>query len=708
MSHFPFQAGGPLLADSPVYVPREADEKAAAHLRRMEYITLVEPRQHGKISLINQLIGQFSSRGYVFATRDLMAAKSSATSPTDWYASLGKWLLRQLRFIPRDQRPEPPTDSASWEEFLADVAESAMAAGQKVVIVFDEIGAMPSKWATDFFSVIRSVYTSRQSLPFWQHLTFIIAGAFNPKELIQDDTVSNFNIDQRIPLNDFNLSQMKQLVAHLSLPDELSEAVAEQIHYWTGGQPYLSQWLCLHLAEQRGPVTVAAVDDAVERFLHDDTHHLARIKDLIAEPDLLTYIRRITNEPRSRLSPALNEKHFRLAHIIGVIKADLDRLCKIRNRIYERALAEIEMLSESKPPETPQPSDEFRYDAFISYSHKDSAWVRDTLLPRLEGEGLRVCIDFRDFEPGAPSLTEMERAVLQSRKTLLVLTPQYLASEWAEFENILASTLDPAARRRRVIPLLLKPCELPLRIRALTYLDFTKPDETEFQFQRLVAALQGTASATVLEESISSSLEEEKPLWAVSAPNVHKSLSYPKEHPVVDNSKGMRSRYVHTVKNVSAEVAAAAFDAFGRDLASDIGIRFKRKHDIRALVEYAILTVDIDQRSNLILGESDRGTVRFQTLPSDTLEVSIEVLPAFPRGWRIPSVTDEMVLNFFNSFVDHLRGLEPSPLPDSTLQAKKRRLHVLKLEQARKGYNTPPEVLMEIEDLEREIDEYRE
>jgi hypothetical protein len=490
MSHFPFQAGGPLLADSPVYVLREADEKAAAHLRRMEYITLVEPRQHGKTSLINQLIGQFSSRGYVFATRDLMAAKSSATSPTDWYASLGKWLLRQLRFIPRDQWPEPPTDSASWEEFLADVAESAMAAGQKVVIVFDEIGAMPSKWATDFFSVIRSVYTSRQSLPFWQHLTFIIAGAFNPKELIQDDTVSNFNIDQRILLNDFNLSQMKQLVAHLSLPDELSGAVAKQIHYWTGGQPYLSQWLCLHLAEQRGPVTVAAVDDAVECFLHDDTHHLARIKDLIAEPDLLTYIRRITNEPRSRLSPALNEKHFRLAHIIGVIKADLDRLCKIRNRIYERALAEIEMLSESKPPETPQPSDEFRYDAFISYSHKDNAWVRNTLLPHLEREGLRVCIDFCDFEPGAPSLTEMERAVLQSWKTLLVLTPQYLASEWAEFENILASTLDPAARRRRVIPLLLKPCELPLRIRALTYLDFTNPDEIGFQFQRLVATIR--------------------------------------------------------------------------------------------------------------------------------------------------------------------------------------------------------------------------
>jgi hypothetical protein len=387
------------------------------------------------------------------------------------------------------------------------------------------------------------------------------------------------------------------------------------------------------------------------------------------------------------------------------------------------------------------PPDNYHYDAFISYSHHDKTWVCDTLLPRLERKGLRVCIDFRDFEPGAPSLTEMERAALQSRKTLLVLTPDYLASEWTEFENILASTLDPAARQRRVIPLLLKPCELPLRIRALTYLDFTKPDETEFQFRRLVAALQGTASATVLEESISSSLEEEKPLWAISAPNVHKSLSYPKEHPIVDNSKGMRSRYVHIVKNVSAEVAAAAFDAFGRDLAPGTGIRFKRKRDIPALVEYTILTVDIDQRSNLILGESDRGTVRFQTLPSDTLEVSIEVLPTFPRGWRIPFVTDEMVLNFFNSFVDQLRGLEPSPLvaadsggpaqPPTIVQPThvdsppaseelfpvdeeqalllqelaqhKRNLYKLREKKAKYGIDVPLSVVNQIEDEEREI-----
>lgn len=143
----------------------------------------------------------------------------------------------------------------------------------------------------------------------------------------------------------------------------------------------------------------------------------------------------------------------------------------------------------SMPPDPALP-----YDVFLSYSHRDATWVRSVLLPKLEANGLRVCIDVRDFALGAPLITEIERAVSQSRKTLLVLTPDYLASEWAEFENILVATLDPAARARRLLPLLLKPADLPLRIRALNYLDFSQGAEEAFLWQRLVAALRTDAA----------------------------------------------------------------------------------------------------------------------------------------------------------------------------------------------------------------------
>ncbi|MGH8587933.1 MAG: toll/interleukin-1 receptor domain-containing protein [Gammaproteobacteria bacterium] len=80
--------------------------------------------------------------------------------------------------------------------------------------------------------------------------------------------------------------------------------------------------------------------------------------------------------------------------------------------------------------------------------------MRGWLVPRLKTAGIRVCIDCETFEPGAPSITEIERGILQSRKTVLVLTPEYLESGWAEFENILVQTQDPATRQRRVLPVM--------------------------------------------------------------------------------------------------------------------------------------------------------------------------------------------------------------------------------------------------------------
>jgi len=129
------------------------------------------------------------------------------------------------------------------------------------------------------------------------------------------------------------------------------------------------------------------------------------------------------------------------------------------------------------------------YDVFISYSSRDREWVRGWLLPRLESAGLRVSIDYRDFELGLPILVNIERAVERSRHVLLVLTPNWIQSQWTDFESLLTSTADPAGRRRKLIPLMLQACELPARISMLSYADFTQPAEHEWQLDRLVQSL---------------------------------------------------------------------------------------------------------------------------------------------------------------------------------------------------------------------------
>ncbi len=131
----------------------------------------------------------------------------------------------------------------------------------------------------------------------------------------------------------------------------------------------------------------------------------------------------------------------------------------------------------------------FDYDVFISYSSKDKEWVRGELLRRIEIAGLKAFIDFRDFRAGAPSLKECERGIVRCRKTLLVLTPNYVASGWTEIENVMAQTLDPANESLRLIPLLKADCQKPLRIGALTHIDFTDGADQELAWRQLLTAL---------------------------------------------------------------------------------------------------------------------------------------------------------------------------------------------------------------------------
>lgn len=146
-------------------------------------------------------------------------------------------------------------------------------------------------------------------------------------------------------------------------------------------------------------------------------------------------------------------------------------------------------------PETVDPAPpsadglESGYDVFISYNHNDRNWVGNVLLPKLEGAGLRACIDYRDFELGLSALLNMEQGVERSRHTLLVLTPSWIASEWTAYEAILTQTADPVGLRRRTIPLLRERCQLPARIAMLTYADFIGPDDA-LPWDRLVRALQ--------------------------------------------------------------------------------------------------------------------------------------------------------------------------------------------------------------------------
>lgn len=97
------------------------------------------------------------------------------------------------------------------------------------------------------------------------------------------------------------------------------------------------------------------------------------------------------------------------------------------------------------------------FDAFVSYSSKDEAWVIEELAPMLErgDPSYKLCLHYRDLPVGGYVADNIIQAVESSRRTIMVLSENFIKSEWCRFEFKSAHHQVLRDRRRRLIVVLL-------------------------------------------------------------------------------------------------------------------------------------------------------------------------------------------------------------------------------------------------------------
>ncbi|XP_058243800.1 toll-like receptor 13 isoform X2 [Hemibagrus wyckioides] len=103
--------------------------------------------------------------------------------------------------------------------------------------------------------------------------------------------------------------------------------------------------------------------------------------------------------------------------------------------------------------------EDMKYDAFVSFSHRDEAWVFEELAPRLEEQGqprLRLCLHNRDFEVGKGIVDNIAESIYSSRRTMCVLSRQYLRSDWCSLEMRMATYRLLEEQKHRLILIFLE------------------------------------------------------------------------------------------------------------------------------------------------------------------------------------------------------------------------------------------------------------
>src|SRR6266496_1110705 len=502
-----YQVSGALKPDVRSYIERAADRELLDALLQMQFCYILTPRQMGKTSLIARTKGRLRTEGVRSVQIDLSSIGKSV--------SVEQWYLGQINIIVRELQVQ--TNYNQWWQqhshlgevqrfgnFLTEVILTHVA--EPIIIFVDEIDttlSLPETFNTDdYFAAIRAFYNERAFNPSLQRLSFVLVGVAAPSDLIKDTRRTPFNIGRRIVLTDFLPEETKPLMIGLA-PDR-----------FTGGHPYLTQQACKCIAEwakfswnaTEAPVIVKEL--VTKSFLSDagrntDSNLQFVRTRILGSPDaakLLRLYRRVRRGDilhDSELDPL-----FVALKLSGLVKTSDAEIVIVRNRIYELVFDETWIrgaLSETGSRTVEKPA--ILYDVFISYSQRDGKWVEAYLIPALQQARLKVWSD-RNIIAGSNWSIEIEQAVSQSRNMLVVISPDYVASQSPTLESSLFLSLssegDPP---RRIIPLLLRRTEeIPPFLNRIQWVDFTKQERWDSAMQELLIALDAPQKNVVKQD----------------------------------------------------------------------------------------------------------------------------------------------------------------------------------------------------------------
>lgn len=113
---------------------------------------------------------------------------------------------------------------------------------------------------------------------------------------------------------------------------------------------------------------------------------------------------------------------------------------------------------------------------FISYARADKQWA-EWIGFVLEDQGHRVVIQAWDFRPGSNFVVEMQNAAAGASRTIMVLSPDYLQSQFATPEWSAAFVNDPQGLERKLVPVVVRPCKPTGVLKPLVHIDLTSLDE---------------------------------------------------------------------------------------------------------------------------------------------------------------------------------------------------------------------------------------
>ncbi len=138
-------------------------------------------------------------------------------------------------------------------------------------------------------------------------------------------------------------------------------------------------------------------------------------------------------------------------------------------------------------------------DFFISYNKADVHWATG-IGDWLDQAGYSTILQEQDFVAGSNFVSEMHKAVQQGKRTLAVLSPDYLSARFPEAEWTAAFAKDPTGEKRTLITVRVRDCKPPGLLASIVYIDLVGLNLFDAK-ERLLAEIRASLSGKRVKNS---------------------------------------------------------------------------------------------------------------------------------------------------------------------------------------------------------------
>ncbi|CAN2043953.1 hypothetical protein GMMP1_1230007 [Candidatus Magnetomoraceae bacterium gMMP-1] len=350
---------GTMDPESEFYIERQADEECWKYLSQDYAVTIAlqGTKQSGKSSLMQKMLYRAEKerniktvfidfRGF---TEQVFEDEKKFFQEFCLKVSDALGALNIPEAINKYWKTDLSTNVANCDKYISQYIISNI--NKPFILALDEPQLITNRSIrNNFFGMLRTWHNKRAGNKNFARMTLFITSPTDPNRFIYNPNISPFNVAEVIMLEDFTLSQAKEL--NRCYQESLKNTQVKELYNLLAGQPYLTHISLYSLKKLDIKFDKLIIEAKSDTDLSKD--HLDRLWNLIAESksntdpfkDLLDHLNRLwnlikqTSEVKEFMlqifknqNPPENDLFYHLKEI-GLIKKDKSKVV-FRNKLYE-------------------------------------------------------------------------------------------------------------------------------------------------------------------------------------------------------------------------------------------------------------------------------------------------------------------------------------------------------------------------------------